>query len=618
MALAVCNAPLPTPFTLGPTWQKNPDGSWHLPKLTLGWSVIEWVMDHLMLDGEPITLTLEQQRFILWMYAIDTRGRFIYREIVLQRMKGAGKDPLAAILSAVEFVGPCRFSHWATEWDVEAGNAEQVGDPVAQQQVNAWVQITAVTEDQTKNTMAFMPTIFSKECIQKYGIDLGKQVTYALGGRRLEITTGRAASMEGNRPTFAVRNETHHWTSATDGVERGAVIRRNLAKIKNGQARALSITNAYRPGEDSVAEKQRLAYLATIEKHGWSDVMYDSLEAPIGSTISPTFTGWDEQGNEVIELQPDGTPVPPSAEVVKEHLRRILTVVRGDAVWLDVDRLVAEILAGDTSTEDAKRFYFNSVNLGDDTAFDPEHIRATSDQSMIEARRANRDPLRCSWEQIGPDEPVVLFGDGSKSDDSTAIIGCRVSDGYVFTVGVWQRPNGERGRHWLAPRDEIDARVHEAFERFNVVAFFFDPSHTVDEENANRYWDTLIDGWHVKYGDQLTYWAVQTGDRRSAIMWDMTSPTRQTDFVMAVERFTDELESHVFIHDAHPTLVDHMRNARSTMTKYGWSISKMSRSSRKKIDAAVCAVGARMLRRLVMIKGSDEAVPTGITWAPVD
>ena len=112
--------------------------------------------------------------------------------------------------------------------------------------------------------------------------------------------------------------------------------------------------------------------------------------------------------------------------------------------------------------------------------------------------------------------------------------------------------------------------------------------------------------------------SLQGGDRRSAIMWDMTSPTRQIDFVMAVERASDELESRAFAHDGHPTLVEHLKNARNTLTQHGWSISKVSRGSRKKIDLAVCMVGARMLRRVMLNKGLEKAESSTGWWAPVE
>ena len=94
----------------------------------------------------------------------------------------------------------------------------------------------------------------------------------------------------------------------------------------------------------------------------------------------------------------------------------------------------------------------------------------------------------------------------------------------------------------------------------------------------------------------------------------MTSSQRQVDFVQAVERFTDEMESRSLEHDGHPVLVEHLTNSRRSMTAAGMSVSKISRSSKKKIDAAVCAIGARMLCRLVKIKGLEEVVKPAKVW----
>jgi hypothetical protein len=41
-------------------------------------------------DQDAFSLTLEQLRFLLWWYAIDESGRFVYQSGVLQRLKGWG------------------------------------------------------------------------------------------------------------------------------------------------------------------------------------------------------------------------------------------------------------------------------------------------------------------------------------------------------------------------------------------------------------------------------------------------------------------------------------------------------------------------------------------------
>jgi hypothetical protein len=94
------------PAFLGPTWSENP--SWDglditqryiLPTYTLGWQVLKWISENLQGDevdddgnSLPFVPTAEQARFILWWYAIDDRGRFSYRQGVLQRLKGWGRQ----------------------------------------------------------------------------------------------------------------------------------------------------------------------------------------------------------------------------------------------------------------------------------------------------------------------------------------------------------------------------------------------------------------------------------------------------------------------------------------------------------------------------------------------
>lgn len=75
----------------GPTWQKDAFGRWKLPKHTLGWQIAGWCSEYLNGEGGgPWKFTKEQLRFLLWWYAIDDDGEFIYRTGVLQRLKGWG------------------------------------------------------------------------------------------------------------------------------------------------------------------------------------------------------------------------------------------------------------------------------------------------------------------------------------------------------------------------------------------------------------------------------------------------------------------------------------------------------------------------------------------------
>ncbi|MBQ1163789.1 terminase, partial [Streptomyces sp. A73] len=83
---------------------------------------------------------------------------------------------------------------------------------------------------------------------------------------------------------------------------------------------------------------------------------------------------------------------------------------------------------------------------------------------------------------------LVLFFDGSKSDDATGLVGCRLSDGLVKTFGVWQKPpNWPDETPWRVPREQVDGVVDRVFAEYRPVAFFADPGSGFDESDGERY-----------------------------------------------------------------------------------------------------------------------------------
>ena len=119
-----------------------------LPKLTLGWGVLAWCGKYIRQPdgpdaGGPWTFTDEQARFILWFYAVDEEGRWIYSRAAKRRAKGAGKSGEAAALALAELCGPVRFSHF---------DRSKRGGVVGQPSTPAWVQLGGGNEKQTQNT----------------------------------------------------------------------------------------------------------------------------------------------------------------------------------------------------------------------------------------------------------------------------------------------------------------------------------------------------------------------------------------------------------------------------------------------------------------------------------
>ncbi|GCD99852.1 hypothetical protein [Embleya hyalina] len=175
-----------------------PEGVPH-PTRSLGYEIIRWAQRYIVQpDGEnagaPWAFSPEQLRFVLWMYAIDEHGRWLYRTCALRRAKGWGKTPLLAALAIVEFIGPCRFSHW-----------DSLGRPVGKRVPLPLVQIAATSLDQTANTRDMIRGMLAESPAEReYGLDIGKGLIQFRSGRpgRIEPVTSSSRGLEGARPTF--------------------------------------------------------------------------------------------------------------------------------------------------------------------------------------------------------------------------------------------------------------------------------------------------------------------------------------------------------------------------------------------------------------------------------
>ena len=554
------------PLVIGPTWTRGEDGKFVCPEFTLGWHVLVWTAAYLQhAGGRPWRYTNEQVRLVLWWFAMDPEtGEFLYRDAVLQRLKGWGKDPFAATLCAVEFIGPARPSRVVDAFGRlvvrVAGPADPSGvpqgQPLGEAHPEAWVQIAAVSQDQTRNTMTLFPGLFTKKAIVEFGIDLGKEIIYAFKGRcRIEAVTSSPRALEGGRTTFTLMNETHHWVEGNGGHEMSAVIERNATKSADGAARTFAITNAFEPGEDSVAERTRDAY-ESVEAGQTEDtgILYDSLEAP------------------------------PEARLTKEWIPKVLEAVRGDSVWLNIPRIVKSILDKRNPPSRSQRFWYNRVVAAEDSWM----------------ARYEWDACARPDSALADGDQVVLFFDGSKSDDATGLVACRVEDGLVATLGVWQRPAQlPADEPWTVPRDHVDGVVANAFTRFKVLAFFADPGSGQDG-GGELYWDAYLEQWGQTYGKKLLIQSVTSGAQRHAVRWDMRDRRRQQQFTEAVGFTYEDILERRLVHDGHRVLRQHVINARRRTNAWGVTIGKEHRESARKVDLAVCMVGARMLRRQVL------------------
>lgn len=529
--------PLP-PHLEGPTWRRTTEGKWHLPEFSLGWGIINWWAENLNApNGDPAFLpTLEQARWALWFWAVDKNGKHLYRSSNLIRCKGWGKDPLAAAVSLAELCGPVVFDHFGAD-----------GQPVGRRRNAAWVQVVAVSHDQTRNTFSLYPVMVSKKLKRESKLEVNHTVIYSGAGGRIEAATSSPASMEGNRPTLVIRNETQNWTASTGGHDLANVINGNVAKTTG--SRVLSICNAHVPGNDSVAERDYDAW-QTIRDGKAIDtgIMFDWLAAPADTPVSEIPS---------VEADPEGH------EKGLKKLRDGLEVARGDSTWLDLDAILDSILDIRNPVSEGRRKHLNHVTAVEDAFVAPTEW----------------DACQVADNQLKPGDRITLGFDGSKTGDWTALVACRVDDGHLQLIKAWdpERYGGE------VPTEDVDAVVRSTFQRYNVVAGRFDV----------RMFESYVDAW--------------TRDFRRTVKI-MASPGKPLAFDMRggnVKRFSFDCEAFLeavveqqITHDGNRTLRAHMMNAKRYGTTYGsLSIRKASKDSSRKIDAAVCAILAYGSRR---------------------
>jgi len=470
------------------------------------------------------------------------------------------------------------FSHW--DGDV----------PVGQQIPNPYVQIVGVAQDQIKrNTMTLFPALIPPETRDKYGIQPGKLNVWARGDlAHIEAMTSSTMAIEGPRPTLVIRNETQNWNESNGGHELAGAIEGNLAKSADGLARQLDICNAYRPGEDSVGQRTREAYEKTVgsrcDKHEDRDDWPNCIDCQ-----PPTAADFG--------MLYDSLEAPPEAPLSIEAAPSVVESIRGDSHWLNLKRILNSIKNPANSPSESRRKWYNQITAAEDAWADPRDIAAGArDEGLIDG------------------DTIVLFGDGSKSDDATGLVACRLSDGLCQVLHVQQPKKGK-----IVDRDAVDLAVVMAMKQFRVVAFWFDPSHAKDDdaEGDNRFWWPLVDAWSRRYGSKLKLHPVKSGPRAHAVAFDMATETNQRVFVENCDQTLGELEkqanldppARLVIFKTSAVLIEHMRNAKRAPGKFGISMRKEHRESARKIDLAVCLVGARMLRRLYLLSRNKQGTP---------
>lgn len=523
---------------------------------TIGFEVARWVEEriHNHLTGDPWAFTRGQLNFVFWWYALQGAGpepRWLFRSGVKRGAKGTGKDPLLAVLALAELCGPTRPVY-------------RNGRFTGEQHHMALVQIAANSEGQARDPLRVANAMVDREMSDEFGFDKGFTRTQIANGSRIELLTNSEASSEGDPATAVFLNESHHMKESSGGRALAGVARRNVGKSPGGLARVLELTNTHMPGEDSAAEDSFDAWQKQVSgQTRRQDILYDSREAP------PHLSIHDER-----------------------QLMEGLRAAYADAHWIDLERIRDEAQDTRVPLADSIRYYFSSLPTSEDAWVNPRKF----------------DALAKPDEVVEEGEAIALFLDCSKSTDATVLVGCRISDGHVMALGGWQRPHGDRGKGWLAPRDEVDATVMAAKDRYDVQWFGVDPSPARDDEDEAAYWAEMVDKWHQDFRDEkdgVLLWATP-GAKGSAVAFDMRQSLpggreRVRELTQVAEQTAAAIDdTGTLTWDGNAMLRMHVHNARRRPNQHGVSLGKRSRDSHQLVDYAVAMVGARLGRRRIL------------------
>lgn len=397
--------------------------------------------------GDPFLLTEEMARFVLHYYRVDpATGKFFYRrggQLVRPQKWGKGPFSAALVCAEADSDGPVLPAGW-----------DAAGQPVGRPWATPWIQVTAVSEDQTANVWRALVPMIELGSISGDISDTGETRINLPGGGRIEPVTASARSRLGQRLTFAVQDEAHSWLQRNGGLLLADNQRRNLDGM-NG--RFLETGNAWDPREDSVAQR-------TAES-GEPGVYRDDAEPGAGSIRN------------------------------KRERRRMLKKVYGDSWWVDLDRieLGIEALLARGEAAQAERFFLNRKLAGEDAAFPPE---------MIEKRATLRNAKEGTLVTIGVD--------GARFSDALGIVATTVKTGFQWPLGIWERPK-DAPDDYEHPVDEIDGAILDAFDRFSVWRVYVDPQwidHLL-EKWQGRWGQKVVMPWYTNRPRQ-TAWAVRS------------------------------------------------------------------------------------------------------------
>lgn len=454
---------------------------------TLGYDVGEWIEAHCTVPdgyrkGEPYLLTDEMWKFLVHYYRLYPHAdvwpapdALRYTGGQLRRSQKWGKDPFGAAIIWAEALGPTRFDGWDAD-----------GEPVGAPYPTPLIVCLGTSEEQTDNTWRpFVAMGQDDQLANTPGLDLGLTRCLLPGGGKVEPVTTSARARLGAPLTFLTMTESHLFTLQGGFRKVAGAVKRNVAGM---DGRWLELTNAWDPTEGSEAQ-----------------VTGDNPdERTYVDTVTP---------QRVEDLADDEA-------LYAELLRQYGDSARECGGWVNIKgRIFGEARSVKHMEADRRRFFLNEIVVGQSVFVDPIRWDALAAE-----------------ETLKPGELIALGFDGSKKQDATSLIACRISDGKLFNLRTWEKPGDLEGAlQWKVPSAEVDQVVAATFEAYSVTLMFADPYR----------WQDYLDAWAGRWPKQVVEFPTNVEQRMDK----------------AIERFTTAFAAGQLEHDGDEILARHAKNA---------------------------------------------------------
>jgi hypothetical protein len=516
------------------------------PWPTLGPDVCEFIEANLVhgpgdLFGHPVELNDELRAWIFKLYEIEppyifhrkgrgrTRtpnpraGKRRFERCALSLRKGSAKTEIAAWVAAAELHpdGPVRCAGFKTI----RGMPNQ---PIPRGVTDPYIPMIAYTEEQSEELAYGALRRILEESTIASDFDIGLQRIVRLrGDGKAEAVSATPNARDGARTTFQHADETHRFT--LDHLKRAwTVMLANMGKRPLADPWALETTTAPEPGGGSVAEStMSFAQRADAKRDYASRLFFFHREASASHNLET------DAGLKAAILEASGPYI---------------------AAWSDPERIMRRFRDADADPAYVERVWLNRCVQATAKAFDVPRWKSLARPGYVAPKGA----------------PITLGFDGSRYEDTTALIGTELETGHQWVLGCWEKP-ATAADGWGVVVEEVTGVVSDAFERWKVVRMYCDPPK----------WESWIARWAGKYGD-----------KRVVEWWT----NRRKPMAYALKSYVSAMEAEELSHDADPRFTAHIGNAcrlytnlvdESEEQKPLWILRKERPDSPNKIDLGV-------------------------------